>query len=123
MTEVEPRRIRLLADPGSLAGFEKESVMAWAVPELRRRHSDVELRDVEQTGPDCVVVALLLPPAVRDEDIEPDLRSLLRIGPGGYQRGLETDALLGISGIKTWACECCGGIDGQHAPDCPCASE
>lgn len=123
MTEMEPRRIRLFADPGGLAGFDKESVMARAAPKLRLRRADVELRDVEQAGPDCVVVALFIPPAVADEDIEEDLRSALGIGPGTHQRGLEPDSILGVSGIKTWVCECCGGTDGRHAPNCPCASE
>jgi hypothetical protein len=117
MTVKKPRRIRLFTDPENLAAFDRESVLARAVPELRERRVDVELRDVEQDGPDSVLVALMLPPTVPDEDIEPDLRSVLGIGPGRYQRGPEIGQMHGVSGAQTLACPVCGYTSG-HASNC-----
>lgn len=118
MTPMEPRRIRLFADPERLAGFSSDAVLTRAQAELRQRRDDVELRDVERLGTDSVLVALVLPSAVRDEDIEADLRTVLGIGPGRSERGPDTDTVRGMSGSPTRACPRCGYLDGRHSPDC-----
>jgi hypothetical protein len=118
MTQKEPRRIRLFADPKRLDGFSRQTALPPARLELRRRRGDVELRDAVRVGTDSILVALVLPPTVRDGDIEADLRAVLEIGPGGYERGPDTDQLRGMSSNPTRACRRCGYMDGRHSPDC-----
>lgn len=118
MTPMEPRRIRLFADPERLAEFSPDTVLARARAQLRQRRDGVELRDVVRVGTDSVLVALVMPRSVRDEEIETDLRAVLGIGPGGYEGGPDTDTLRGMSGNPTRACPLCGYMDGRHSPDC-----
>lgn len=115
---MEPRRIYLFADPGRLAGFDSDTALAQARSELERRHADIDLRDVELAAPDCVLVALLLPPGVHDEDVEEVLRDVLGLGPGPSQRGPDTRTIGAVSPTQTRACTGCGYTGGRHAPDC-----
>lgn len=123
MTPVEARRIRLFADPERLAEFARDDVVARAQAELRQRRDDIELRDVVRLGSDSVLVAVVLPLSVRDEDIEADLRTVLGIGPGRSGRGPDTDAMRGMSSRPTAACRECGYMDGRHSPGCTFAGD
>jgi hypothetical protein len=116
MRAVERRRIRLFADPGRLAGFSSDVALAQAREELRQRRDDVELRDIAQLGADSVVVALLLPPSIPDDEIAADLRSALGIGPGRYER--VGGPVRGVPTDPPAACPGCGRSEGRHAPGC-----
>jgi len=128
--EMARLRLRLLADPSRLAGFDSKAALELARPRLRQARDDAELAHVEQLAPDAVGVVLLVAPAVGADDIDEiakDLRAALGIGPGPHELILNEAAdpyvhrVRGIKGEST-ACPSCGLGGGRHLPGCPRAA-
>jgi hypothetical protein len=122
MTGRTPRRLRLQADPGRLAGFDGETVLEDARTRLGQLRDDVELTHIEWLSSDSIGVVLLTEPTVRGEDIAEivtHLREILEIGPGpGEWLPADVGKVRGIGGEGP-TCPDCWAPDGSHVPGCP----
>jgi hypothetical protein len=128
MAAMRVLRLRLRAAPDSLEPLAGDAVLDEPRSRLRQMRGDaIILMSIEREEPSAIAVAVLVTPAVRDEDLDAiarDLREALGIGPGTHEwrpgradniRGPGTKAVPPETGI----CPVCSGIGGEHYYGCP----